>query len=124
MNVVSGEDLLGADLATARVTGVANAAGDDRRYHHPAPDPAVSPVTSLNDGTADLMAEGEGKGLAGGYAVVEEAEIGVADATASHLDQDLARLRLLGSEFPDHGLAGGANGPRIELHGRASELRG
>ena len=65
---------------------LALAAGDHRGDDHVSADPALGAPSSGHHAPADLVAQGEGKGVAGRHAVVEETQIGVADAAAGDFD--------------------------------------
>ena len=93
------------------------AAGDHGRNDDLLADPGLGPGAGLDDDAADLVAEGQRQGMAGGDTVVHEPEVCVTDAASGHLDQDLAGASgglLPGGE--NHGGAGLTEHPGLDLH--------
>ncbi len=74
----------------------------------------------LDHGAAHLVAQRQRERMARRHAVVEEAEIRVAHATARDADQHLARSGIDVASFEHHRLARAMDGPGVCLH-RSSE---
>jgi hypothetical protein len=114
VDVRAGEDLLAADRGAAGAAQRAGAAGDDRRHHHLAPDERGVRRPGVLDDAGDLVPEHQRERLARPDAVVEEAEVGVADAAAGD-----AHHHLVGAQRVDHAAGADQRGADLDrLPGR------
>lgn len=118
VDVVAREDLFRADLPASRPAGRARTAWEHGGHHGGLSQPALCGGARLHDDAADLVAEREREGMAGGDAVVEEAQVGVADAAPGHLDDHLAGPGRLLARFARHRAGGRPDDPRRDLHGQ------
>jgi len=125
VHVVAGEDLALADRSAAGTTSGALAARNHGRDDDRPAEPFLGPVSRLDHGAGDLVAERQRERVAGRDPVVVEAEIGVADPASRHLHQNLPRAGALGSRLGDHRFSGPAHDPCLDLHdGDLSSPRG
>jgi hypothetical protein len=81
-DVIAGHLLPAADVRPAAPARLAFAARDDRRDDHRAPGPALGAGAGGDHAAGDLVPERERQRVIEADAVVEVAEIGVADAAA------------------------------------------
>jgi hypothetical protein len=88
MKIISGHQLVLADIAPAHLAQLAFATGEHGRYDHSL---AQEVFRAIYHGAANLVAQGERQFLFGPYPMVPEAYVGMAYATARYLYQGLAR---------------------------------
>ncbi len=91
LDVVARHLLLAADRREAALAQIALAARQHGGNDHGLAHPAFGAGAGRDHVAADLVAERERQRMVGAHAVVEVAEIGVADAAAGDGDHDLAR---------------------------------
>ncbi len=79
-----------ADGRAAALAQIAFAAGEHGRHDHRLAEPALGARAGGDDAAADLVAERQRQRMVGAHAVVEVAEVGVADAAAGDRDHHFA----------------------------------
>ena len=123
VDIASREDLVGADRSAAVATGVTPAARHDRRDHDLAAEPRAFIGAGIDDDSADLVTEDEGKSVPRRHAFVIEAQVGVADAAAGDRHDGVAGKGRFVPLVEDHRLPGGSHGPSTNAHDREPPLR-
>ena len=105
---------------------VAFAAGQNGGNDHGAAEPGLRAGARGDDAAGDFVAERQRQRMVGAHAVVEIAEIGVADAASGDCDDDLARAGLRGERFSAERRVHRRHHPAVSLnslcHGAFSAL--
>ncbi len=123
LDVIAGHLLAAADRGAAALARAALAAGNDRRNDDLPADPRGCAVAGRHHRAADLVPERERQRLVGAHAVVEVAEVGVADAAAGHRDEHLAVARAFRAALEAHRAAELVNRPSAGVHVTLPESR-
>ena len=123
VNVVAGHLLLAADRGKTAAAEIAFATRQHRRHDDGLAEPLRRVRSGGDDAAADLVAERQRRREIGAHAVVEVAEVGVADAAAGDLDDHVGGPRLGAERRAGERRAGRSHQPAVGFDHRQRSVR-